>query len=527
MKEEVGMKGRRPSGALVALAAAGAVMLTASMAAAVSPNSPYTNQSGVTPGVGGGVTGGPARRAGMALNPGHVGQWLWGTYYDVRPVTNGSTGAADAQDVNIQILNTNPNNPAWDDYNPFGGLIARVRFRESKTSREVLDFDIIVSCAEVWTAKVELPAGATLPRIVSEDPIRIATTAVTFTTGPALLGGKNFVIPTGLVAADVQRGYFEVVAEEALPCEPIDGQVDRTGDVWSRLVGDRTPTDALAGEVILIRVAAGVSHFYNLEAVTRYRIAGSGSAFFPTAGAGGSPLVNDCVGPDNIDGVSTYTGTNCVNQMNFLLSKSRVMAQYDIQNITGGSTRVIFTLPTKHSFCALNGSSTDFNNVPVPPFACQGITGPQGGEQIGCLPYNRIEDFPASEDIFSPGDTAICRLPRELTIVNIKALDSPTSLGVDAVSDIQIDTDSIPREHLAGWVDFDLFRDPQIASQLHQQFGLNPDRIDLLGVGYSRYRGLPVLSLVLQEYLNASLAPSGVYGGTLPPPYEVYYAVGS
>jgi hypothetical protein len=97
-------------------------MLTASMAAAVSASSPYTNQSGVTPSIfpdsGGGITGGPTRRAGMALNPGHVGQWLWGTYYDVRPVTNTGTGVADPQDVNIQILNTNPNNPSWDDYNP-------------------------------------------------------------------------------------------------------------------------------------------------------------------------------------------------------------------------------------------------------------------------------------------------------------------------------------------------------------------------------------------------------------------------
>jgi hypothetical protein len=154
-------------------------------------------------------------------------------------------------------------------------LIARVRFRESKTSREVLDFDIVLSCAEVWTGKVELPAGATLPRAISSDPIRIATTAVSFTTGQALLGGRSFVLPNGLVAADVQRGYFEIIAEEALPCEPIDGQVDRTGDVWARLAGDRTPTDALAGEVISIRVAAGVSHFYNMEAVTRFRIAGA------------------------------------------------------------------------------------------------------------------------------------------------------------------------------------------------------------------------------------------------------------
>jgi hypothetical protein len=225
--------------------------------------------------------------------------------------------------------------------------------------------------------------------------------------------------------------------------------------------------------------------------------------------------------------VSTYTGTNCVNQMNFLLSKSRVMAQYDIQNIDGGSTRLVFTLPTKHFFCGLNGGQSDFNGVPVPPFSCQGAGGRAGwrADRLPALQSHR--GFPASDDIFSPGFSDVCRLPREMSILNVQAADSPTSLAVTSVTDFQIDTDSIPREHLAGWVDFDLFRDPLIASQLHQQFGLNPDRIDLLGVGYSRYRGLPVLTLIVQEYLNSTLSPVGVYGGTLPAPYEVFYAVGS
>lgn len=527
MKEEVGMKRRRPSGALLALAAAGVVAFSASAAMAVSPGSPYTNDSGVS----GAVGTVPGRGAGMALNPGLVGQWLWGTYYDVRPVANVGTGGSDPQDVNIQILNTNPNNSSSDDYNPNGGLVARVRFRESKTSREVLDFDIILSCAEVWTAKVELPAGATLPRIISNDPIRTITTPTGFTTSQALAGGKSFVLPTGLAAADVQRGYFEVIAEEALPCEPIDGQVDRTGDAWARLCPSgackaATPTDALAAEVILIRVSAGVSHIYNAEAMTRFIISGGGSVFF-TPGSG-QPDLRNCLGPDNSGG--TYSGADCVNQANFILSKSRVMAQYDIQNATGGSTRVVFLLATKNYKCKLNGPQTDFNGVPSPPYSCEGANtsgATIGGEQIGCIPYNRIEDFIEGDDIFSPGETSVCRLPRELSIVGIIADDSPTSLSISAVSDELINVTTIPREHQAGWVDFNLFHDPLNPIQEHQQFGLDPEKVELLSAGYSRYRGLPALTLILQEYLNASLAPVGVYGGAVPAPYEVYYALGS
>jgi len=508
MKEEVGMNRWRPSGTLAALAAAGMLAVSASTAMAVSDGSPYTNVQGIST---------ANTEATMTLNPGLSGQWLWGTYYDVRPVKNGSTGASDAQDVNIQILNNNPNNPGSDGYNANGGILARVRFRESKTSREVLDFDVILSCAEVWTAKVELPSGAGLPRIISNDPIRTETTGSTFKTSQALLGGRSFVKPVGLTDADVQRGYFEVIAEEALPCEPTDGQVNREGDTWDRVTqGDNTPTNALSAEVILIRVAAGVSHIYNAEAVSRYIVAEGGDVTFPPSS--GRPDLTDCV-------AQTQSGGGCVDQMNFILSKSRVMAQYDIQNITGGSTRVVFTLPTKNYECKLNAGLTDFNGVASPPFSCQGSGGALGGEQIGCIPYNRLEDYVEGEDIFSPGvDATVCVLPRELSIVGIVADDSATSQNVANISDELINVTSIPREHLAGWVDFNLFRDPSNPTQTHQQTGID---VNLLGSAYTRYEGLPALTLILQEYLNANLAPSGVYGGAVPAPYEVYYAIGS
>ena len=84
MKEEVGMNRWRPSGTLAALAAAGMLAVSASTAMAVSDGSPYTNVQGIST---------ANTEATMTLNPGLSGQWLWGTYYDVRPVKNGSTGA--------------------------------------------------------------------------------------------------------------------------------------------------------------------------------------------------------------------------------------------------------------------------------------------------------------------------------------------------------------------------------------------------------------------------------------------------
>ena len=467
---------------------------------------PYKNEPGISTAV---------VPPGMTLNPGKTGQYLWGAYYDVRPVKNASTGASDPQDVNIQIVNTNPRTSGMDCYNPYGGIIARVRFRESKTSREVLDFDVLLSCAEVWTAKIELRPGDELPTIVSNNPIRIATSDAQFTTGPALAAGKQFSLPVGLKAADVQRGYFEIIAEEALPCEPVDCEVDPvTGDVWDRLPDElRTPTNSLAAEVILIRVSAGVSHIYNADAVTRYIAAGGGSVFAPPATA--APSVIDCVAAGQ---------ENCLDQMDFILSKSRAMAQYDLDNTTGGSTRVVFTLPTKSYHCGLNGAQSDFNGVKSPPFSCQGentAAASIGGEQIGCVPYNRLEDYLEGDDIFSPGgDATVCKLPREMSIVGIVADDSSTSTNITSVADELINVTSLPREHTSGWVDFNLVRDPaNDGSQLHGATG----NVNLMGAPYQGYTGLPVLSLTLQEYLNATLQPVGVYGGTVTTPYEVDY----
>jgi len=217
------------------------------------------------------------------------------------------------------------------------------------------------------------------------------------------------------------------------------------------------------------------------------------------------------------------------------------MAQFDVDNTTGGSTRVVFTLPTKNYHCALNAAQTDFNGVPSDPFSCEGedtASALVGGEQIGCVPYNRLEDYLEGDDIFSPGaDASICKLPREMSIVAVVADDSATSNAVTSVSDELINVTTLPREHLSGWVDFNLVRDPAIsggvmdetaweawtpsclmAGQFH---ALNGVDVNLLGAPYGGFYGLPVLSLTLQEYVNANLAPSGVYGGTIPTPNEV------
>jgi hypothetical protein len=351
-----------------------------------------------------------------------------------------------------------------------------------------------------------------------------------FTSGISgqLAAGKAFTAPnSGIKNDDMQRGYFEVIAEEALNCEPDSGTFDPTKQqVWTRFGSNlfdarRTPSNALAGLEIMIRVAAGVSYTFNLDAVSRFVITGAGSIYDNPNTT--HPDITDCVGPVNSapdtnppPGSLTYSGAACQDQMNFALSKNRLMPQYDIDvPDDGGVTHIVINTPTKHVVCP--APSGHYTNTPHPPFSCQGqdSNGSEGGEQIGCLPYNRIEKFPFSEDIFSPGVTNLCILPREVTVFGIEngqSVDDPRA-------DRQIDVSSISPP-LSGWVDFNLFQDPKAGGQVHQQTHLDPTLVDFLATGFTGYHGLPALSLILQEYQNNQFA--GVYGSSTPPPYEVW-----
>ena len=510
MKEEVGMKRRGPSKWLVGTTAATIMTLVASAAMAANP---YTNISGVE-----GAVNAAGRRAGMAVNPGHIGQLLWGTFYDVRPVAE-PTGATDNQNVNIQIVNTNPTGT------PTGGVLARVRFRESKFSFEVLDFDIALSCAEVWTANLILDTASGLPAIKSQDPIVTNVTGSTITTRPAFdpaNGGgiQDFIQPNSPQVApiDLQRGYFEVISEELLPCEPNNTPLSRplSTNTFTRLdANDVTPPNSLAGLVFIVRPKAGISYEYNMTAISRFVIAGGGSIQSPTTTS--QPDLSSCIGPDNTTPVATFSGiTDCRNQMDFALSKTRLIIQYDNDPSDGANTHLVLTFPTKHDHCGFSlPSSADA------PFFCTGNgTVAGGGEQVGCIIYDRLENKQtAGQPFISPAPPQQrCLLPREVTIIALRG-DS----GISPRADLNFNTNF--NGNVSGWLDMNLISDTSDpATQVHQLLGLDPNLVDLLGSGWTGFQGLPTLTLILQEYFNGNVG--GVFGNSVEAPYEVNYLGG-
>jgi hypothetical protein len=507
----------------VSLVAAGFVALAGS--AANAQVNIYESTGGLSDGItAGGIVDGPN---GMNVNPNGIGQFLIGPLYDVRPV------AGDAQINNIQIINTNTNNsnlPTCDDedrargiagggecYDPDGGILAKIRFRESKTSKEVLDFVVALSCGEVWAARVELNTTTGLPQIVSQFPVVTSAVGGKVTTQPAFDPNNNGAaqgfaptgLPTGITAADVQRGHFEVIAMESLKCEPDDangtpgaGELSLDGGQWTRDGG--TPSNAIGGEVFLVRAASGVSHNYNLTALANFAIFGAGSVAPSNIFGANEPDFSDCLNDSYLGGMDAV---DCVAQANLALSKSRLVAQYDVDPITGGKTFVVVTFPNKYENCAASNGTWSGATSANGPFSCE------SSEEIVCTIYDRLENYVEEEEGFiSPSPApGTCTLDREVNIIELAL----TTANADSRADKTFQTNVLPAGQ-SGWLDLDLARNPA-GTVIHGQSGLE-EVANILSVSFGGFHGLPTVGLVMQEFFNGNVG--GTYGNTVAPLYE-------
>jgi len=532
MKEEATMKRRGPTWALVGLAAAGAVALAGStaLAAVTDAGDIYTNDTGLN-----GASFPAGGTAGMHVNPGGIGQYLIGEYYDTRYHKDSGTIN------NIQILNTSPNDPQSPNYNANGGSLVKVRFRESKLSREGYDFTIALSCGEVWAGRLSQNDDG-VPTIHSIYPVVDATPSASggglgagsFTTSalfddssPSWLGAgfTQFFFsgyPYGVDVPDVRHGYIEVINMESLPCEPNNaagtanaGKVAFAGNTWSRLDTDQTPLNNISAEVFLVRAAQGISFNYNMTAIANFSNAGTGSQLGGKAITSESPTWQDCENY-NAAGIK-LTPEQCVNQANLALAKSRIIAQYDLEAATAGSTDLAVTLPTKYANCAVNAGPTGAEGwtgaklVAKTPFSCA-----NGGEAALCTIYDRMENIEVDVNIPvspAPGAEGPCALKREVYVYSLTyggGASDPTS---PVRGDEVVNTSGLPYGE-SGWFEVNLAG----AGGIEHRSEFFADTYDILGGYVGGFNGLPAIGLVLQEFENGNAG--GIYGNAVPAIYE-------
>ncbi|MCU7947917.1 MAG: hypothetical protein KZQ72_14980 [Candidatus Thiodiazotropha sp. (ex Cardiolucina cf. quadrata)] len=156
----------------------------------------------------------------------------------------------------------------------------KVRFRESRISADVLDFNIYMSPFDVWNGTIRLNAGAGVANIITEDE------SCTFPGKALLQAGVDFRnIYTATTNEDLTEGYVEiiemgVIADGAGPA--LDGgdeaEIDATGianGIVNLIAGDRSiPAGVLHDVNGMPADCSVISDAWNAGAVSAVNIDG-------------------------------------------------------------------------------------------------------------------------------------------------------------------------------------------------------------------------------------------------------------
>jgi len=450
--------------------------------------------------------------AGPVLNIGGEGQVALGPWYDVR------ANDGDAQQVLIQIRNSNTgdeNLPVCNSsdyqrgtdgtlcYNPNGGILARVRFKESLQGTQAFSYSIILGCGQVWAGNLQLGSNG-LPELRSGFPVVVEEDLGSWRTADAFTTPQAFTQAVPGDVKDWQTGSFEIIGVESLSCDPEDQLARLEGNRWAKPDGflRQAATNHLSAQVFLVRVGAGVSHAYRTPAIARFAARGLG----PILVEGGilsnleAPTLADCL-TFRTDGERLLTPTQCVAAVNLALTSAQLSAQFDISPLVGGETRIIASLPTLNLNCA--------EGAPYGPgpFSCN-----PNGEKMRCTVADR-EGNTRAATLAASGLTPVdggCRLTRATTEIAMRAEVSRSEVS-EPPADISLWTDRLPRP-LSGTVK--MYFDRNLAGELLHGETLPDGLLNVFGRPATGYEGLPVISLTVQEYRNGRIG--GTYGNTTP-----------
>jgi hypothetical protein len=338
--------------------------------------------------IGGAMVSAPAQA--VNLSPDNLGQVLVFPYYTAK---NGF-------DSYIHLTNTSNTT-----------VIAKIRFREAKNSREVRDFNVILSPYDVWTAAVTqdgegaklvtydksctsplLPASSTSP----------GATEVDFTS-LGYDGSDQYAYDNGGLGLDrTQEGYFEVIAMGAssnqtstynsttdnlieynakhvngLPrdCAIVDQQfAGKTGNLSTDEAFDhfRFPGNVLKGFSTLINVASGQAVGVEPTVFANFREVGSVNTIIFPPGDLKPDLsdVDDALGANYVDDgglLASVAGANPIDVVSALLMRRNVINEFTSTAAGTTQTDWVLTFPTKHNYTDNGGLGAPFL-VAVEPF---------------------------------------------------------------------------------------------------------------------------------------------------------------
>ena len=374
-------------------------------------------------------------------NPDGTGMVLIYPYYTV----NSSGGNA----YNTYISVTNTSTVA---------KVTKVRFREGRTSAEVLDFNLYLSPNDVWVGAVG-PQGtaADAPAALFANPLETSCTHPLIPANGEPFKNIVYVLDTvqgasGTGLDRTREGYVEIfdmatligtfalnVTHTGINVAPPNCSAMRIDLTTSASFATNvtSPIGGLYGEGTLINVTNGSAVGYKADALAAYRSTqyyADVSSVFPQLGAQAAPfslvLANNravtdqwvSVGGDASAGAKAVAAT---------FMHASVMNDYILDLGTRSNTDWVMTFPGKHEFYAAP--------TPVPPYtAVLGTTG--ACETVTFVFFDRDEQSttppPGGFSPFTPGpgpnNSSLCW---ESTVVSIRNSAAHTSASDISASD--------------------------------------------------------------------------------------------
>jgi hypothetical protein len=444
------------------------------------------------------------------VNPAGTGQFLIYPYYTVQQA-NGN-----AYNTYVTVVNTTTS-----------GKVVKVRFREGKNSREVLDFNLYLSPNDVWVgilsaadATTASPGRLTTPDTSCTNPA-IPATGVDFRNF-AMVATEDFVADKSL--ARTREGYLEMYELATVvngPNTTLDNITHTAAGVpldcaavqgTAPALDIAAPTGGLTGTGTLINVNNGSDTTYNAVAIANFQ----DTPLAPTLGTEQGNATNadrwSVVTTATADGgplADRYYLTNWgsgVNAVSAMLMASNVMNEFIIDAATASATDWVVTFPTKRFYYA--GTSPFAAST---PFTAAGTTA--GACEVIAFGYVNREErgAQASGADFSPPPPAgpASTLCWEANVISIRGDASSGAslvLGSQNVRDIAITTGA---QNGWGTLRFDgtnatttglLSTDDLVVPNVAGNFSSGATV-----AGLQRFLGLPTVGFMVRTFNNGSL----------------------
>ena len=460
-----------------------------------------------------GVAGIANMASAVNLNPDGLGQVLLYPYYTV----NGG------QQTLLSVVNTDTVN----------GKAVKVRFLEGYNSREVLDFNLFLSPADVWTANVFALADAgvsgTGAAIFTTDN---SCTAPAFPEGPLANGAHyqhflNYAYSgsnsdTGPTTDDRTReGHFEMIQmSDILPATTLFTETKHVNSVppgcskaetqfENSATDTGVPTGGLFGSASVVNVAEGTFYAYNADALAGFsaiKLNTPTGSLFPAlnqvndAGAAAGTVTSLVFNNGQLITSPYPYPANAIDAVSSVFAAANIYNQYETSTNGSVGTDWVVNFPTKRFY--VDAATFGLTKV-IPPFEhLFGAKETGNGLGLSCTIVG-ITIFDREENTTTPTGCGFSPCPPgqpPSSICHETNVITFDLTGTASILDSGL-TANIKPIGAAGWTNLTL------TGNGHD---MRPASGAVIAATGNVFHGLPITGFQATEFVNGSLSVGGV-----------------